>query len=90
MRPAAIPGLTLISLNINYWVEMNPSAGTPGSGAYVEGQAQFVWFEEQLAAAKARGERVHILGHQTPGDVGGAQWVKGLWRRCVRNPLIPR
>lgn len=85
-----MPGLSLISLNVNYWVVMNEDATSPTSGAFAEGQAQFVWLEAQLSAAESNGDHVHILGHQTPGDVGGAAWVSGFWYRCVGNVPPPR
>jgi hypothetical protein len=91
-RPAA--GLTVVSLNINYWCTY-----ANGDGAAALAESQFSWLEEVLAAATARGDAVHMLGHEPPGDAaprewaqwGGetnGQWAAGWWARftglCAR------
>ena len=73
-------GLTVISLNVNYWAVQNPAAS---SGT--EGAAMMSWFGTEMAAAEARGDAVHILGHQPPQDTGtstvagGWSWLPGYW-----------
>ena len=81
-RPVA--GLTVISLNINYWETQNPETKDPASSASKLGVAQFSWLEAALAAAEAVGDAVHILGHQPPGPNPpgpGDVWVDGTWPR---------
>lgn len=51
---AATPGLTVISLNINYWVVQNPEAGKAGSSAAMEGTRMMGWLADELSAAEAR------------------------------------
>jgi len=79
--PAAAPGLTVVSLNINYWVLQNPEAVKPTSTAAQEGVRMMAWFEAELAAAAARGDAVHVLGHQPPTDGGAPSWLPGYWGR---------
>jgi len=81
--PGAAPGLTVIALNINYWSSQNPQLTNATAHAYAEGILQFEWLEVELAAAVARHEAVHILGHQPPvtgGSVARA-WLPGLYAR---------
>ena len=88
------PGLTVISLNTNYWCTYQ---NTGASAALAE--AQFAWLEETLGSAAASGDAVHMLGHEPPGDAaprewaqwGGqtnGQWASGWWGRftelCAR------
>jgi hypothetical protein len=72
----AAKGLTVISLNINYWVVQNSEASKPGSTAEAEGKRMMEWFGTELAAAAAVGDAVHILGHQPPTDTA---WLPGYW-----------
>ena len=87
-RPAATPGLVVVALNVNYWVNQNPTAKTNGSEAWLMGQAQFEWLNATLLDAEARGEKVHMLGHQPPlspswdGSVATV-WVPGNWPRMA-------
>lgn len=78
---AAAPGLTVISLNINYWVVQNPEAAKAGSSAAAEGARMMGWLGDELAAAEARGDAVHILGHQPPT---GDAWLPGYWNEFTR------
>jgi hypothetical protein len=74
----AAPGLTVISLNVNYWCTFAPADAAPS------GEAQFTWFAQALAEAEVRGDAVHILGHEPPGDDGsphGGTWRPGFWAR---------
>eukprot|EP01052_Picozoa_sp_SAG31_P031311 SAG31_NODE_3305_length_4438_cov_5.790505_1_plen_398_part_00 len=74
----AAPGLTVISLNVNYWCTFAP----PETASSAE--AQFDFFAQALAAAESRGDAVHILGHEPPGDEGATQgglWHAGFWAR---------
>ena len=59
-----LPGLTVLSLNINYWATMNSQISSNTTLAHAEGLAQFAWLAAELAAAAARNDAVHILGHQ--------------------------
>ena len=61
-------GLTVVALNIQYWDTQNSQIADKTSSAYAEGQEQFVWLAGVLAAAKKRGDAVHILGHQPPAN----------------------
>jgi 3',5'-cyclic AMP phosphodiesterase CpdA len=73
-----VHGLTVLSLNINYWAIMNSQVHTNTTLAYAEGQAQFVWLATALAAAAARKDAVHILGHHPPtSEPGAAAWLPG-------------
>ena len=106
--PAAAPGLTVISLNINYWsvqvtlhrcgpaalwatdpcgplfyLLQNSQLTNATAHAYAEGIRQFEWLEEELEAATARQEAVHILGHQPPitGGSLARAWLTGNYAR---------
>ena len=57
------PGLTVISLNINYWCTYANSGG-----ASEIAESQFAWLADALAAAARQGDKVHVLGHEPPGD----------------------
>jgi hypothetical protein len=50
----AATGLTVVSLNINYWVVQNPEAAKPGSSAAAEGARMMSWLGTVLAAAEAK------------------------------------
>eukprot|EP01050_Picozoa_sp_SAG11_P025722 SAG11_NODE_5903_length_1437_cov_1.684604_1_plen_343_part_10 len=69
-------GLTVISLNINYWVKQNPAVAKANSSAQLEGKRMMDWFAAELASARASGDAVHVLGHQPP--TGGA-WYASYW-----------
>lgn len=69
-------GLTVISLNINYWVKQNSEMNKANSSAQLEGARMMKWFAAELASAHASGDAVHVLGHQPP--TGGA-WHAGYW-----------
>eukprot|EP00937_MAST-01D_sp_MAST-1D-sp2_P004275 g4275.t1 len=76
----AAAGLVVLSLNVNYWVSQNPQAVLQNSTAAQEGTRMLAWFGRQLAAAEARGDAVHVLGHQPPTDDNGAAiWLPGRW-----------
>jgi hypothetical protein len=70
------PNLTVISLNINYWVEQNPQASANGSSAEAEGQYMMSWLQAELDKAETAGRAVHILGHQPPT---GDKWIGDYW-----------
>lgn len=70
------PKLTVVSLNVNFWVDQNPAAKTD-AGAKAEGEKQFQFLEQTLEAASAAGRAVHILGHQPPVDT--ASPLSPLW-----------
>ena len=75
-----LPGLVVASLNINYWVGMNPEARSNGTSAL----DQFTWLETVLESAAAAGDKVHILGHQPPFDAASPAapvWLPGQWAR---------
>ena len=76
----AAPGLTVVSLNVNYWCTYDN-----GNGAAELAEAQFTWLEDTLSAASSRGDAVHILGHEPPGDAAPREWsyyggVSGQWK----------
>jgi hypothetical protein len=75
----AAPGLTVISLNVNYWVLQNPEAAKPNSTAAREGARMMAWLGDELRAAAARGDAVHVLGHQPPAAGGAPLWLPGYW-----------
>jgi hypothetical protein len=74
-----LPGLTIVSLNINYWVNLNPAvdalSGDPGALAL--GEAQFAFLDATLASVNATGGRAFILGHEPPQGA----WLTGLYSR---------
>jgi hypothetical protein len=77
-----VAGLTVLSLNINYWATMNPQLDHNTSLAYAEGQAMFEWLNTSLAAAAASNDAVHILGHQPPtSSPGGGSWLPGYYAK---------
>ena len=74
----AAPNLTVISLNVNYWVHMNSAAVAPAGEA--EGRRMMAWLEAELVTAEAGGHAVHILGHQPPTDKDmQPAWIDGYW-----------
>ena len=74
----AAPNLTVISLNVNYWVHMNSAAVAPAGDA--EGRRMMPWLEAELVTAEAGGHAVHILGHQPPTDKDmQPAWIDGYW-----------
>ena len=76
-----VPGLTVVSLNINYWVKQNPEAAKPDSAAAKEGLRMMTWLADELEAAQQRGDAVHVLGHQPPAS---NDWVNGYWAQYSR------
>lgn len=77
-----LPGLTVLSLNINYWVTMNSQATSNTTLAHAEGVAQFEWLAAELAAAAGRKDAVHILGHQPPtAEPGSRSWLPGYYAK---------
>ena len=78
----AAPNLTVISLNVNYWVHMNSAAVAPAGDA--EGRRMMPWLEAELVTAEAGGHAVHILGHQPPADKDmQPAWFDGCWPQHV-------
>lgn len=71
-----LKGLTVISLNINYWVKQNSELAKANSSAQLEGDRMMEWFAAELASAHAAGDSVHVLGHQPP-TLGA--WHEGYW-----------
>lgn len=69
-----VPGLTVVSLNVNYHVFQNPEASDVNSLAYSEGRRQLQWLNDTLSAAEEQGHRVHVLGHQ-PAPF----WLPASW-----------
>ena len=79
-----VKGLTVISLNINYWETQNPQTADSSSEASKLGEDQFLWLQAALQAAETAGDKVHIIGHQPPGPNPpgpGDVWVAGAWPR---------
>ena len=78
VRPVPGLNLTVVALNINYWALQNPQAAAAPDGAQM-----MEWFAAQLEAAAARGDAVHILGHQPPLELASASDTSPaapLWR----------
>ena len=75
----------VISLNINYWAIQNPALKNATGAALAEGLHMFTWLEGQLEAAAARGDAVHLLGHQPPAanqeGPGNPVWLAGYYAR---------
>jgi hypothetical protein len=77
-----LPGLTIIGLNVNYWVDLN-AAVEPGSdsldaGAVALGEAQFAFLNATLARVAATpGQRAYVLGHEPPQGV----WLATFYTR---------
>ena len=65
----AATGLTVVSLNINYWVVQNPEAAKPGSSAAAEGARMMSWLGTVLAAAEAKVRLPLVSWRPTHGRV---------------------
>ena len=75
-----LPGLTIIALNVNYWVELNAAVVGPtaDAGALALAEEQFAFLNASLAAVAATpGARAYILGHEPPHEV----WLPGFYTR---------
>eukprot|EP01116_Phalansterium_solitarium_P023760 TRINITY_DN8495_c0_g1_i2.p1 TRINITY_DN8495_c0_g1~~TRINITY_DN8495_c0_g1_i2.p1 ORF type:complete len:435 (-),score=77.74 TRINITY_DN8495_c0_g1_i2:84-1388(-) len=67
------PSTQLIVLNIDYLCISH----TPDTHSLPDPDAQFSWFEAQLAAARAGGRKVLIQGHMPPG--AGRGGTQNMW-----------
>ena len=78
---SAAPGLRVMGMNVNYWVNQNPALADRNGTAYEEGQRQLAWLGDELAAAQQRGESVWLLGHQPPEP---GFWLEGVYAKFLR------
>ena len=74
-------GLTIMGLNINYFVNQNPALSNRSGPAFAQAQMQFAWLEQELEAAETRGDAVWLLGHQPPEP---SIWIPGFFPRFLR------
>lgn len=83
----AIPGLRAFLLNGTYWSRKYENrCGPPGNDPSAPGTAQLAWLREQLAASRARGERVWLVDHIPPG-VDGFTSLAGSATGCAAKPV---
>ena len=74
-----LPGLTLLGLNVNYWVSLNSAVNgaEDDPGAIALGEAQFQWLNATLARLAAAGQRAYLLAHEPPRET----WLPGFYTR---------
>ena len=76
-----LPSLTVVGLNVNYWVRLNDAVNSEGAvdaGAVALGEEQFAWLNATLARVAAiPGQRAYILAHEPPQET----WLPGFYTR---------